>query len=443
MTTNIFALIIVLGVLVFFHELGHFLVARYFNVGVEKFSLGFGPRLFGKTIGMTEYRVSAIPLGGYVKMVGEDPDADLDEKDIAISFSHKNVWQRIAIVAAGPVFNFILAIVIYFLLFVIIGYDASRPVAGVIETDSPAAEAGMMQGDIVTIVNGAKITVWEEISKALEKTNTGKADIVVSRNGKTIHLSLTPATKTITTILGDQADILYIGVSPHHEQVLVDQVLENTPAEKSALKKGDQILFINGETVGSLKEASRIIGSSNGKELDFKIQRGIEKLTLKITPEKISTKEGDLYRIGIQMGYDTIKKRLGVIDAFNESLNRTWLLTVFMGKAVYKMAVRQLPGSDLGGPILIAKMAGDQARAGIDRLISFIALISINLAILNLLPIPVLDGGHLLFYSIEIIRRRPVSIKTREIASMLGMSLLMLLTVYVFYNDIMRFVMKN
>lgn len=443
MTTNIFSLIIVLGVLVFFHELGHFLVARFFNVGVEKFSLGFGPRLFGKKIGMTDYRVSAIPLGGYVKMVGELPDDEVDESQIELSFSHKNVWKRICIVAAGPVFNVILAILIFYFLFLTIGYETSRPIIGELAQDSPAVEAGLKSGDRVIAVGDTRVVAWEDIGLAVEESKGKPIRFLVDRNGEEIALSLTPEMKKAETVLGDETEIAYIGASPSYSIVLIDHVQFGTPAAKAGLHIGDQLDTIDGKKIKRLRDVSEVIGGSDGRELEFRVIRKGKPVVLKIIPEKVKTGENEVYRVGIQMGHDMIRKRLGPIDSGVESLKRTWFLTSLMCRALYKMVVQELPGSDLGGPILIAKIAGDQARAGVDRFISLIAFISLNLAILNLFPIPVLDGGHLMFYAIEIVKRSPVSIRTREVAGMIGMSLLMMLTVYVFYNDIVRFVFNN
>mgnify|MGYP003565093815 CR=1 FL=1 len=351
MGTNIFAFIIVLGVLIFFHEFGHFLIARLFGVGVEKFSLGFGPRLIGKKIGITDYRLSAIPLGGYVKMVGEEPDAEVDPADISLSFTHKHVVKRMLIVAAGPVFNILLAIVIFFGIFWTAGKFIMMPSIGSVKAGSPAAAAGLRNGDLITMINGTPIMSWDEM-----------ADIINGSEGRTLSLSI---------------------------------------------KREDSIL-------------------------DFSI-----------APQKVPTQNmfGEniqRYVIGITASGESYSKDLGFAESVAESMVQSYKVIELMVVIIGKLIKGDISTDTLGGPIMIAQMAGDSAKAGIGSLIFFIALISINLAVINLLPIPVLDGGHLLFFLIEAIKGSPVSIKIREVAQQVGLFLLILLMILVFYNDITR-----
>ena len=350
MSTNIFAFIIVLGVLIFFHELGHFLVARLFGVGVEKFSLGFGPRVFGKKIGITDYRVSAIPLGGYVKMVGEEPDTEIDPNDIPISFTHKHVFKRILIVAAGPFFNFLLAAVIFFVMFQIYGIFVLKPSVGSVLDGKPAQKAGLMKGDIIVAIDGTRVERWEEMA----------------------HL----------------------------------------------------------------------IALSDGRKIQVTVRRGSSEFGVSIVPElkidKIFGVEIKSYIIGIGSGSDGFVKKLNPFQAFSESISETWKWT----KRTVTGVARLIKGTEsvktIGGPILIAQIAGHYAKQGVVSLSYFIAMISITLAIINFLPIPVLDGGHLLFFFIEAVTGRPVSVKVREVAQQAGMFILLMLMIFVFYNDITR-----
>jgi len=351
MSVSIFSLIIVLGVLIFFHELGHFLVARLLGVGVEKFSLGFGPKLVGKMIGITEYRISAIPLGGYVKMVGESPDSELDPSDIPISFTHKHVFKRILIVAAGPLFNILLALVIFFGIFQISGLLILKPGIGEVNEGTPAYVAGLKKDDLVVSIDGVDISSWEDMANA-----------IMESKGKTLAISV---------LRGDT--ILTKDVAPEVKQ--------------------------------------------------FK---------------NIFNEDVDRYVIGITASGEVIRKDLNFFQAFSESFIQTYQITALTIKGVVKLFQGTVSPKTLGGPIMIAQMAGQQAKEGVVNLVFFIALISINLAILNFLPIPVLDGGHLLFFFIEAVKGSPVSVKIREISQQAGIFVLILLMIYVFYNDIAR-----
>ncbi len=351
MSLNIFALVVVLGVLIFFHELGHFLVAKLLGVGVKKFSLGFGPRLIGKKIGITDYLISAIPLGGYVKMVGGEPDADVAPADIPISFTHKNVWKRILIVAAGPFFNIILAVIIFFGIFQISGLFILKPSIGEVQEGTPAYRGELKKDDIITSIDGVELSTWEEMAE--------------------------------------------------------------------------------------------IITASKGKPLVVSVRRGDSTLVVNITPElkifqNIFNEDVERYVIGITASGDGFSKDLNIFQSLSESIIQTYKITVMTIKGVAKLLQGAISPKTLSGPIMIAQMAGEQAREGATNLIFFIALISINLAILNCLPIPVLDGGHLLFFFIEAATGSPVSIRVREIAQQAGIFVLILLMIYVFYNDIAR-----
>ncbi|MFO7555645.1 MAG: RIP metalloprotease RseP [Desulfobacterales bacterium] len=351
MSISIFALVIVLGVLIFFHELGHFLVARLMGVGVEKFSLGFGPKVIGKTIGITEYRISAIPLGGYVKMVGEAPDSELDPSDIPLSFTHKHVFKRILIVAAGPLFNILLAVIIFFGIFQIYGLLILKPTIGEVNEGTPAYNAGLKKGDLVVSIEGVNVTNWEDMANVIMESKGKTLAITVLRNDAFLTKNVTPEVKKIKNLFNEDVD---------------------------------------------------------------------------------------RYVIGITASGDVFTKDLNIFQSFSESLNQTYQITVLTIKGVVKLIQGTVSPKTLGGPIMIAQMAGQQAKEGVANLTFFIALISINLAILNFLPIPVLDGGHLLFFFIEAVIGRPVSIKVREIAQQAGIFVLILLMIYVFYNDIAR-----
>jgi regulator of sigma E protease len=450
MGISILAFIIVLGVLIFFHELGHFLMARLFGVGVEKFSLGFGPRLIGKKIGITDYRLSAIPLGGYVKMVGEEPDAEVAPADTHLSFTHKHVLKRICIVAAGPVFNLLLAVLIFFIFFAITGIEDIRPIIRQVQKDSAAQQAGLRLDDLIVSIDGTKIDAWYDIDKAVTESKGRRLQLGVIRNGALIEIDVRPEFKQGVDLLGDNISYFDIGISAFPELLaLVGDVNAGFPAEKAGLKKGDQITSINGIPIVSWRQMQSLISSSGGAELTLTIKRDAEVLKIHLTPQHVETKDHlgraeKRYLIGITNQpieipeTDLVTKRLNPIEAAVKSVEQSYSILVLMIRSVAKMIDGSIPKDSLGGPIMIAKMAGDQARLGLDKLIQFIAFISINLAIINLLPIPVLDGGHLLFFLIEAIKGRPVSIKVREVAQQIGLFILLLLIILVFYNDISK-----
>jgi regulator of sigma E protease len=348
---SILAFVVVLGILIFFHEFGHFIIARLFGVGVEKFSLGFGPRLLGRKIGLTDYRLSLIPLGGYVKMVGEEPDSDLDPADIPRSFTHKHVFKRILIVAAGPVFNILLALIIFAATFVTAGVFIRQASVGEVTQDSPAERSGLMKGDLITTINRIAVSNWDEMAEQINMSQGQPLSLTVRRDDQFLEMEIVPELRTTTNILGE------------------------------------------------------------------KLER---------------------YVIGITWSGETESRKLSIFGAIKQSFVQVYRVVELMVVILSKVITGDISTDTIGGPIMIAQMAGDQAEAGIGNLIWFIAIISINLAIINLLPIPVLDGGHLLFFMIEAVKGSPVSVKVREVAQQIGLLILILLMILVIYNDVTR-----
>ncbi len=349
--TSIISAIIVLGVLIFVHELGHFLFAKLFDVGVEKFSLGFGTKIVGFRKGETEYLISAFPLGGYVKMIGENGEGELSEADQARSFAAKPPLQRIAIVAAGPVFNLLFAYLLFILIYMV-GVPAATTKIGEVMKDKPAARAGLMTNDVVTAIDGKPVQRWDDLAKT--------------------------------------------------------------------------------------------IAEGKGQPLELQVRRGNTVLTFRVTPESRSSKNlfGETVTspvIGVVAAGEIVTDRFGPLDAFVKGSAQSWNVIKLTILSLVKLVERAIPLDTIGGPIMIAKMAGQQAAAGGVSFFAFMALLSVNLGVLNLLPVPILDGGHLFFYFWELIFRRPVSMKTREIAQQIGLALLIGLMVLAFYNDIARY----
>lgn len=349
-------LIIVLGVLIFFHELGHFVLAKVFGVGVEKFSLGFGPAIASKKVGRTEYCISALPLGGFVKMVGEQPDSEVDPEDLQYAFNRKPVYQRLLIVAAGPFFNFFLAVIIFFAIFAIVGLMVLKPVVGEVRQGSPAAKAGIQKGDRIISVSGAAVGSWSDMVEQISGGDGKPIDITLERGSQAISKTITPARESVEDVFGQSHQRFVIGITA------------------------------SGQT-------------------------------------------------------DTV--RLNPLEAVWESIYRTWLIVKLTGLSIVKMFQGIVSVKNLGGPIMIAQMAGQEVQQGIVSFLSFIAIVSINLGFLNLFPVPVLDGGHILFFGIEAATGRPISIRTREIAQQIGLFILLMLMILVFYNDIMRLITKS
>lgn len=345
------AFIVVIGILVFIHEFGHFIAARLCGVGVDVFSLGFGPKILKKKMGRTQYCLSAIPLGGYVKMVGEEPGAALHPEDEAASFTHKSLFQKSLIVAAGPLFNFFLAIFIFYVLYQFSGVYLAKPIVDKVMDDSPAIAAGIKPGDVIKEINRKKIASFEDISRVIGASQGEQLDIIVDRDGRRVALVLSPVLSPAKNVFGEDIQKYVIGI------------------------------------VGNGESYHKSLNPFQALSLSVKDTYGLVKLTL---------------------------------------------------LSVVKMITGRVSADNLGGPLMIAQMAGEQAEAGIMNFAWFIALLSVNLGIINLFPIPVLDGGHLLFFGVEAVTGKPVSEKLREKLIQFGAAVLVALMVFVFYNDIVR-----
>jgi regulator of sigma E protease len=452
--TTIISFIVILGVLIFVHELGHFLVAKGAGVGVLKFSLGFGRRLFGFRRGETEYLISAVPLGGYVKMVGEDPrDVVVDATgqafdsagrplDLAKSFAHKSVWARIAIVLAGPGANFLLALLLFWGVFVLFGRPVFPPVAGRAEAGSPAAMAGLEPGDRIVAVQSQAVRSWDQLEAVLEASRGEPLTLRIERKGRPRELTVTPRRKTVTDIFGDQHEVWTIGVGPFISTT-VGRVMEGFPADAAGIRVGDRIVAVNGERVATWEELARRIHTRPGQEVTLTVERGADRLRIIVTPRASEQQDPvgqtvTVGLIGISPAEGFVYERVDPATAFIDAGARTVTTSVKILWVVVKMVEGAISPRTIGGPILMAQMTGEQVQQGVLNLVFFTALLSINLGVLNLLPVPILDGGHLLFFGIEVLRGQPVSVKKREIAQRVGLVLLVALMMFAFYNDIFR-----
>jgi regulator of sigma E protease len=349
--TMIYALVL-LGILIFVHELGHFLFAKMLGVKVLKFSLGFGPTVVGKTYGETEYVISAVPLGGYVKMLGEEPGEELPETEKKRAFNFQPVWKRFTIVFAGPLFNLLFAAVVFFFIFVN-GVPYLLPVVGDVTGDSPAYKMGLKKGDRIEEINGTPIKRWDDMT-AMIHTSAGKPlKVKIGRGSSTFDIVITPEKKPVKDIFGQNREVGLIGVAPAGE---------------------------------------------------------------------------------------TGEERVNVPKSLVLAFERTWELSALTVVFIVKLIQHIIPAETIGGPIMIFQMAGKQASQGAMNYFTFMAVISINLGVLNILPIPLLDGGHLMFLGIECVRGKPLGEKVLMVAQRVGLALLVTLMVFALYNDVLRLI---
>lgn len=351
---SILSVIVLLGVLIFVHELGHFLTAKFAGVGVLKFSLGFGPRIIGKKVGETEYLLSLIPLGGYVKLLGESEEDSVNAADQARSFVVQPIWKKVLIVATGPIFNFLLALVI-FTFVQMWGMPVLLSKIGTVQEGSAAMKAGLLKADTITAIDGKEISRWTDMAEIISESNGKVLGLTVARGGISQRISVTPTLFKVKNLFGEEVDSYKIGISP---------------------------------------------------------------------------------------SYETRIERLDPFSALIEGAKQTWVVSKLTLMSVVKMVQGVISPKTLGGPIMIAQLAGAQVREGVIPFLLFMAMLSINLAVLNLLPIPILDGGHLFFYLIEAVTGREISIKWRERAQQVGFALLIILMVFVLIMDLERLNIK-
>lgn len=427
---SIFSFIIVFGVLVFVHEFGHFFMAKLVKIRVEVFSWGYGKRLFGFKKGDTDYRVSVLPLGGYVKFTGEDvfeKKRELAPYDIQA----KKRWERFLVLFMGSVMNILLAVIlvafISMLGVTVPEYSRQKPVVGWIDSGSPAESADLMEGDEILSINNRKTKTWSDVEMAVGTKPNMLITIEVMRGEEVVTTQLMTESKKAMDL-----DMGYAGFSPKiFAQMIV--VSPGSPADKGGMKAGDVVLAINGETV-HFNKFVEIIEKSPGQELEFLVDRDGEQLNLRITPRL----EGDVGKIGVQPWMEYELKKYGFFAAFGRSIKENTKLAFVLFTYIKDLVAGEASAQQVGGPILIAKYSFAFFQAGFVSMLSFMAFISLQLGIINLFPIPVFDGGQILVLGLEGLFRRDFSPKVKQVVMMIGFAIFVFLLGYLILNDVAR-----
>lgn len=446
---NLLAFILTVSILVTFHEYGHFWVARRLGVKVLRFSVGFGRSLFSwRDKSGTEYVIAAIPLGGYVKMLDGRSDrvpAELQSQ----AFNNKNVWARIAIVAAGPLANFLMAIVVYWLMFMM-GVPGIKPIVGNVNPDTPAAVAGLQRGEEILSINGNKTHSWQQVNLALieslgsdEAMTWQVADVRSPQLDRQVMVRL-PAEDTLSS-QGGLLPALGIQRATPPIPAVIGTLVKDGAAATAGLKENDKIIRVNSVSIDSWQAWVQVVRAFPNKSLSVQIERDNAVKELELLPRARVAQNGREYGfIGARPAafewppeYKTLEQ-YGPGIAVIRAVEKTWDFSVLSLKMLFRMVTGQVAANNIGGPISIAKGASQTLDAGFVHFLSFLGLVSISLALLNLLPIPVLDGGHLLFYFIEAMTGKPVSDSVQMMSIRVGMGILIAITLLAFYNDLSR-----
>ncbi len=443
---TIIIFLIVLAVLVIAHEFGHFIVARLFGVKVLRFSVGFGKvffRLYDRS--GTEYAFSAVPLGGYVKMLDEEAE-EVPKDQIKYAFNRQHPLKRMLIVIAGPTFNFLLAVLVLWLMFMV-GVQGIVPVVGQVTKASIAAQAGMRGGQKIITVDGYSVNTWQDVTRRMVYHLGSRSSVrIQTKNLKhgyfinhTLQLAAWHVEPRSSDVLGE------LGLKPRTLIIppIIGSVLPGDAADQAGIKAGDRILTINNQTIQDFEGAARIIESEPNKPVQLGVLRGSKRLSIKVVPKQILAKDGrkigvlGVYSVELKLPVDWVyKRRYQPAKAFWLALKRVGEMTKVSVALMIRLIKGHLSWKYIGGPISIGKGAGLSLQYGLAVFLEFVALISISLGIINLFPIPVLDGGYLVYYTAEFIRRRPIPIRLRLLGIRLGMYLLFCLVLFTIINDL-------
>lgn len=448
--TTLLAFLVTIGVLVVVHEYGHYLAARLCGVKVLRFAVGFGQPLYTRVFGQdrTEFVIAAFPLGGYVKMLDEREEP-VPEADLPRAYNRQNVWRRSAIVVAGPVANLLLAILLYWVLFMA-GIPGMKPLLGSVPEKSPAAQASLKADEMITRINGIPVKTWQDVRWALLqqslKSSVAEVEAVSGLDETHLHrLDL-----SILAHNGFDGDVLdQLGLAPATPAMpaRVGEILEGGAAQRDGLQVDDLVSTVNGSPVANWEAFVEQVRGSAGKTLALEVLRGKETVSIQLTPETIKENGQSVGRVGAayRMRDDELQKymvevRYSPLPAMTQAIGKTWETSVLSLKLLGNMVVGAVSWKGVSGPVTIASIAGQTAHVGWKAFVGFLALVSISLGVLNLLPVPVLDGGHLMYHIVEILKGSPVSERTMEIGQRAGLAVLGMLMTIAVYNDINRII---
>lgn len=445
---TLLSFIVAISILVAIHEYGHYIVAKKLGVKILRFSIGFGKPLWKKRFGkdQTEFVIASLPFGGYVKML-DKRETDVAANEEYREFTQQSVWTRIAIVAAGPMFNFIFALVAYWLMFVV-GVSGIKPVIGEMDADGLAKQAGLISDYEIVAINNNKTPIWDVAIKSIVPAIVDRSQAVIelrSKEGNTITRTL-DFSKTTGEIKVEKL-FQQLGFKPWRPVIkpIVGVVLDDSPAKNAGFKIDDEIVSVNKTETPDWLDVVEIVSSKPAEILQVVVVRNGVEQTLQVIPEKIVRNGKTVGRLGLgHKAGAAYPKDMRVTHGYNifesipRAFSRTWDFSVLTLKMMGKIFTGEISIKNLSGPVSIAQYAGYSASAGLARFLDFLAIVSISLGILNLLPIPILDGGHLTYYIIEVVRKKPVSEETQEFASRIGIVLLFSLMAVALYNDILR-----
>ena len=448
--STIAAFLVALGILIVVHELGHFLVAKWLGVKVLRFSVGFGRPLLTRRMGVdqTEWALAAFPLGGYVKMLDER-EGPVEAAEAHRAFNRQSVGRRTLIVLAGPCANLLLAVFLYAGLFMY-GVEELRPILAQPAAGSPAEQAGVAAGDMVRSVSGNSVTTLQDMRWQLMQNILDRQPAVLETINDRGEISFrNVATATISSEQLDSDFSRTLGLVPYQPNpaAIVGSIAEGSPAALAGIQVNDQVLAIDGQPIPGWNEFVKLVRASPGKRLVISLLRAGQKLELAMTPQAVEDKGTTVGRIGIGARDDPqlrakllVMVRLGPLSAVARAWRQTWETAEFTLRMIGRMVIGELSWRNISGPVTIADYAGQSAHLGLDHYFKFLALISISLGVLNLLPIPILDGGHLLYYLFEAIKGDALPERAMEIGQQIGLGLLVLLMAIAFFNDINRLV---